>query len=607
MSLRRPPALPVGLVGLARPRSTGTAARVWWIVAIVAIVANLVTTAFIGATATRPAFPFDELHLLELSRLLAGFDVPTFDSGGYYPGWAVLLTPLWWIWNDPEAVYRAAAVFGWLLAAGTIYPLALLVRRLRLSLPQALTVAAIVSTLPARSVQADYVLSERMLFLLVVCSALAAFRLWERTTWPRAVVFSVLAAAVYFTHMRMLPLVLASAVWLVALLLKRWHVALIGLVALGAGYFAADRLGTRLNTVLLGREPSQSDSVWANIEQMRLGVFLRVALGQTWNQIVGSYGLFAIGAIALILLTWREIRRFRMGRATWVFGVVSATWLLSVVAWASDWNLYLNPWQRLDAWIYGRYLDPVAALVVALGLAVIVRGVRTSVWSAALVAALGVMVPTVFWVSREAPTWGYVTPAHIAGVLPWAWTLPTEPIPRGLTPTFTNENSFWLIASVCALACLIGYRLVRRIEWAAPVALVVLSVLGSLGANASSDRFREIETYHPEMFSALQELVDEHPDLDVAWDRACDRSGFMTGVGQNMLGYALLPDVSMEAIRTDEDASPDADIVLSCIGDSPLTETGALPLRDAVIYESWLWIMPGELQDELVAEGELQD
>lgn len=569
---------------------------------MVAITTNLLITAYVAMTAVAPAFPFDEIHLLEVSRIFAGLDVPRVRGAGYYPGWAILFAPVWWMTADPEVVYRTAAVLGWLIAAVTIVPLARIAGRFRLTPPQALTAAAVVSSLPARSVQADYVLSERALFLFVVLATLAAFRFWEHATHARAALLAIAVAGVYLTHMRMLPFLLAAAVWLLGFGLRRWRVAVTGLLVLAVGAILANRLGNHINRVALQSSAAQSDSVFDKIENLRPGLFLRVALGQTWNQFVGSYGLIAIGLVAVGFLVWKEIRVLRMGRASWILGTFAATWILSVLAWAGDWSLFGNPWRRLDAWVYGRYVDPVAAVVILVGIAVVIRGVSNRTWLAALATGLAVVVPTVLWVAREAPTWGYVTPAHIAGVLPWAWLLPKEPTPPGLLPTFTNENRFWLIASLTALACLIAYRLIRRARRAIAVGLVALAVLGSLGANTSSDKFRASQALADSVVAPVQDLLDRDRSLEMAWDTACDRRGFTSGVGQNMIGWKFVDQAILGSMRSDE-AVPTEDLVFSCVGTSELAKYGALPLRGIQIYESWLWIMPGGLQNELAAEG----
>ncbi|MDX2377016.1 hypothetical protein M4I32_09420 [Microbacterium sp. LRZ72] len=599
---RRPPAFGVGPLTIPGQR----ASTWWWFIAATAIVANLVLTAYVGWTTTKPSFAFDEIHLLELSRLIAGFDIPRVRGAGYYPGWSALMAPLWWFSNDPEVVYRWSLVLGWVVGALTIYPLARLAVRFRISFAQGLAVAAVVMSLPARTVQADYSMSERLLFLLVAFAGLAAFRLWERPTPARAATLGLLVAATYFTHLRMLPLAIASGIWLLALALKRWQTAVTGLAVLALGMALAQFLGDQLNYSALGATTSQSESVMSKIENLRPGVFFRAALGQTWLQFVGSFGLVAIGFVAVVMLMWRELRKLRMGRATWVFGVFAATWLLSVVAWSSDWSLYLNPWRRLDAWVYGRYLDPIAGLVALIGLALLVRGLRAWVWVASTTIFVCVAIPVVLWVAREAPTWGYVTPAHIAGLLPWGWLLPKSEFPPGLLPSFTNENAVWLVASLSVVVVLVALLLLRRWPIAVTLGLCSLAIAGSLGANASSDKFRASTEMPDEAVNAVQDLVDQYGPFTVAWDTACGRSGFTSGVGQNQLGYSFVDEFILGSVRSDEVAQPDYDIVLGCVGASPLSEVGARPLADFEIYESWAWVLPGDLQEELAAQGELR-
>lgn len=601
--MSRAGALAVGLVSLPRARRSSTG---WWVIAAVTITANLAITAYIGATATKPAFAFDEIHLLQAGRLAAGQETPILDGAGYFPLWGLLLAPFWLLWDDPDVVYRAAAILGWCFAAGSIPLLGALARRFRLTWPQALTAGAIVMSLPGRAVQADYVLSERLLFFVLALAALAAFRLWERPTIGRAFTMGTLLALAYFTHMRMLPVLLASGIWLIAMAWKNWRAALTGILTLGVLSAAAHWAGTRINLILMGKPADQSEGVWAALEQMRPGLFFRVALGQTWNLVVGSYGLVVVGIVAVVVLCWREVRRFRMGRAVWIFGVFTATWVLSVITWATDWNLYENPWVRLDSWIYGRYTEPVAAFVCLVGLSVVLRGIRSSVWAAGMAAALVVVTPTVLVLSREAPAWGYVTPAHIGGVLPWAFGLTDDPSVQGEMPTFAGPNSFWLWASLTALAFLILYRVARRLPALIALVLTAALAIGSVGVNAASDSFRELEAPRDAYFDELDELIDDFGPLEIAWDFACDREASLSGVGNNVIGYEIIADDVITSFRSDEEPTPDVDIVLTCARpDAKIAEEGALPLADYDLYGSWVWVMPGDLQDRLRAEGRL--
>jgi hypothetical protein len=600
------PALPVDMTtrlrdGVEHARRSG-----WWVVAAIAVVVNVAVTVKVGITAVEPELPFDELHLLQLARLLAGEPMPDFGSAGYYPLWGILLTPLWWVLDDPGSVYRAASVVGLVVGAATIWPLALVVRRVGLSLPQAITVAAVVMTLPARAIQADYVMSERLLFLAVTLAALAAFRLWERTTVLRAVVFGLAVSLAYLTHVRMITLVLASVVWLLALLLKRWSVALVGLVTLAAGYLAADRLAGYLNELLTGASPSQSDGFLASMQDFHLTNFVRVVLSHTWAQLVGSFGLVAVGFVAVVVWSWAEVRKGRLGRACWVFGVLVATFLVSALAWSNTEDLWNDGWRRLDAWVYTRYLDPVSGLVVALGLAVLVAGVvRTRVWAWAAGGAAAVAAAVVLFVAPMAPTWAYITPVHVPGVLPFAWTLPDAGYATPLLPSFTNANRFWLLASVAVVACLAAAFLLRRWTKVVVVGALVVASLATLVADRASDAFRAGQGIDPASTVGLEQFLAEHDVDTVGWDFSCDRDMLSRGAGLNYVGYELLPDVITERVDSAWDDDPDLDVVVSCWGGTRLQDSGALHLEGYEIYGAWVWVMPGALQDELLADGEL--
>jgi hypothetical protein len=600
------PALPVDMTtrlqdGVESARRSG-----WWVVAAIAVVVNVAVTVKVGVTAVEPEFPFDELHLLQLARLLAGDPVPDFGSAGYFPLWGIVLTPLWWISDDPGTVYRAAAVVGLVVGVATIWPLALVVRRVGLSLPQSLTVAAVVMTLPARAIQADYVLSERLLFLCVTLATLAAFRLWERTTMLRAVVFGLAVSAAYLTHVRMITLVLASAIWLLALLLKRWSVALVGLVTLAAGYFGADWLGGHLNELLTGAAPSQSDGFMASLQDFHLSNFVRLALSQTWAQLVGSFGLVAVGFVAVVMWSWAEVRHGRLGRACWVFGVLVATFLVSALAWSNTEDLWNDGWRRLDPWVYTRYLDPVSGIVVALGLAVLVAGVvRTRTWAWAAGGTAVVVAAVLAVVAPVAPTWGYITPAHIPGVLPWEWAFPDARFDAPVFSTFTNANRFWLWASVTCLACFLLVLLLRRWTRVVVAGALVVAALGTLVADRASDTFRAGQGIDPASVVGLERFLDEHDVDTVGWDFSCNRDMLSRGAGLNYVGYELEPDAIVERVDSAWDDDPDLDVVVSCWGGTRLQDSGALHLPGYEVYGAWVWIMPGALQDSLLADGEL--
>lgn len=600
----RPPAFAVGRVSLPTRLSQR---GLWWTLAAISILVNMVVTGIVARTTLAPAFAFDEVHHLLMARMVAGFPAPDGSGAGYYPGWGVLLAPLWWFTDSPQVVYSTALAIGWAIGVATIVPLAFLVRRVRLDMPRALVVAAVVSTLPSRVAQADNVFSERLLFLCVVLTALAAFRLWERPSHARALLFGLAVAATHFTHIRMLTLVLASLVWAAAFALKRVGVAMTALASTLVFYLLADRLGALMDEWLRRTPMGRGTTFLDSVGDTRPGLMARTVLGQLWGQIVGSYGLFAVGIVILVVWCVIELRRMRLGRAAWLAGTLTASFMVSTLTWALDKRLYTAA-PRLDAWVYGRYIEPITALVCALALAVLVRGIRTRVWAWAVVLFAAVTVPVILWVAPGAPTWGSVTPAHIGGLMPWAWALPDQPFPDGVhpIPTLMNENSFWLWASLTTAACLLVFLLIRRWRWAAPVFLLVMCAVGAFGVGSASQEYRAHSSKQWNQTDALRELGAAFGPIDGAYDYACGRSGRNTAVGMNQLSFAALPGVSLTPYFRGEPVPDAAELIISCADTPALIERGGRQLVGFELYDSVAWIMPGPLQDDLDAEGLLR-
>lgn len=592
----RPLAFPVGLVALP-PRPSAT--TLWRVVAVVVVLVYAVASGWIALASGTPPFAFDEIHHLLMSRMLAGFPAPDGSGAGYFPAWAVLLTPLWWIWSEPRQIYAAALVVGWIVGLATILPLSALLRRVRLDRPQAITVATLVLLLPAQLVQADTVLSERFIVLLAVFTALAAFRLWERPGHLRAVLFALAVGLLYFSHIRMLTVVLASGIWLLAYLLKRWTVALTGLVSLAVSYVFFDWLGTKLDFLLRRSEMGRGDSFLSHLADVRPGLLVRSLLSQLWTQTIGSYGLFAIGIVVMCVWGWREMRRMRLGRVMWLAGSLVASMAVSTLTWATPGRM-LATHPRLDAWMYGRYIDPLTALVCALGLAVVIRGIRTRTWAWSAALSALVVIPTLVFVAPVAPTWGSVTPAHIGGVMPWAFALPED---ADAALTTAGRYGFWLWGAATLALFMFLWLVMRRITWLAAVALTVACTVGAIGVHAATEDYRASHSQDWDVVAPLRQLAEEFGPLEVAYDYGCARGGLTTGVGMNKYSYLLLPEMTVTPYMKNEPIPDDADIVLTC----PDTEgpEGARELEGFLLYRSVAWIMPGAMQDALDARGVL--
>lgn len=579
--------------------------RAWVVLAVVSVLACLAVHVAIMAGTQWPAFPFDEVTLLQMSRWFVGEPIPeTIRGAGYFPGWALVIAPLWWFTSDPETVYRASLLVGVAVSMVTIWPLAALGRRLGLAGPAAVVAAAFTMALPARAVHADYSMSERLLTLFLVLAILCAFRIAERSTPLRVALFALVLAATMFSHVRMSVVLIAAGVWLLMRLPRDPRNSGLGLVLVGASYWLVNEAGRLVNQSVLGRSFSQGESLLDRLTSSRPSLFLRVGLGQSWHQSLASYGLVAVGLVVVVVLVWHRLRRWDVDGWVFVLGATSAMVALSLVQWANDYSLFDNPFARFDVWIYGRYIDPIGTVVTLLGASALLAGISRAVgwWSVALNAvALAGSALVLTW---QVPTWGFVTPAHAPGILPWTSLLPDDPWPRntGFLPTFTNDNRVWLIAPLCVLLVLGVALLLRGRRMLVASGLVGLAVVGSLLSAPASAAFHEQEGFAVEMRDQVEAFAALDDVEEVGFARQCDRVG-LEAVAQNYFGYALLP-ARLVDVREAADFG-DLEIVVACEQWPLGSREGARRVAGESVYASFAWVMPGPLQDELEAAGQL--
>lgn len=576
--------------------------RLWQVLAVLGPIVTAVLYWHIARTAIAPRTPWDENHLLQMARLISGDDnVAQLAGSGYYPGWAVIMAPIWWFTHDPATVYAAAVSLSNVIALATIVPLAMLARHLGLPLPQGVALSSIVMILPARSVMADYALSEQAIFFFFSWAVLAAFALWRNPSWWRTVLFVAAVAAAYVTHPRAIALVATAGVWLLAFAVRRWRLALLGLVLLMVSYLAIERFVVIISERVLLGGYGKGDVAAARLENFDLAWFVKIFLNQTWVQVVGTAGLFAIGFVLVAVWAIRELRTRRLGPGAFLLGLITSTMLVSVVWWNRPDILLNMSYARLDAWTYSRYIDHVSAIVVLVALAALVRGVRSSVIAiAAVVFAIG-SVPVVFRVAPYAPLWGVTSPSN-STILPWTGLFPDEPFAVPLTPSFTNEARFWLWATVFVFVCFAVYVALRRRPRVLTTVALSLACVLALLANPA-----QIRPYPAEVTAAVEEIEAVALDgelADIDFDLAC-RAPHSRQTAINWFPFWLSPRV-VELVDRREGEQFGSDLVIACRDWPEADDWGARAFDAEPNYAYRLWVLPGELQDELDAAGRLQ-
>lgn len=570
----------------------------WNVAAVISVVTLLVLNIIVSRTAIAPRTPWDEIAPLQMARELAGQGpVSQMSGAGYYPGWGILLTPIWWFTQDPAEVYAATIGVVIALAMITILPLMQIARLLGLTSAQAVTAAALTLSVPARTVNADYTLAENLLALLVACSALAAFRLWQRPSPLTLVLFILAVTAAYLTHTRALAVVLAAAVWLLLFVLRDWRVTVGGAALLIGGYWLVKLLVAEITVPMLLSGFGQGELLGDKLENLAPGPFFRVAFAQAWGQFAGSFGVTALGLVVLAFFVWRELRTLRVGPYGFMAGLLFIASVVSVIAWSNA-----GPQERFDAQVYTRYIDPFAVLAMLLGVVALLRVVRRPLL---LVAAGLVVVDTAVVLLKVAPwanTWGTTSgPANSAAILAWTPLRPSEPFPHPLIPAPGNANELWFWASLCLVAGVVVMFAVRTRPRALAVLMLISFAVLSLFANPSQPR-----DYPAPFTEALEsaESVSGDPagSLSVDLDMECRGPDLTHHQVTNWSGYWLSPR-EVEIVDPRQDENYDSDIVIAC-GDWPRgQELGAEAIAGSGYYTYKVWVLPGELQNELDDAG----
>jgi len=576
--------------------------RLWlvaaWVAVAVAVAGHVwvVRSSFVAGT---PSFNFDEISSLMPGRALLGLPTPQVGGSGYFPFSAILVAPVWWFTSDPTAFYRATLVISLLLGLASIWPMARVATRLGLTTAQSVTAAAVVVALPAHAVQAEYAIAEKPLLLVVSLTALAGVRLAERPTYARVLTFSLGVALTYFTHARMITVVVAAFVWLLLFSIRHLRIGLVGLVALAVLSWAARTVALHVILLVSPAGFLQSNGTTSILKSLRPGVLARTVLGQSWEQVVSTFGLAPLGLVVAATLAVAEARRRAAGPALLLLLAVGALFAGSAIDWAQPDQLWPTTTRvRLDAWIYGRYVDPLFALVMLVALAAIVAGVRRwQLWTGAAI-SLAIVVATILWLAPQAPTGGTITPAHMPGATAWWWALPHHAIPTGIRPTFTNATRFWLIASITALVPVAVLLLARRRALLVLGLVLALGTAGTVAANVASTRFHDIRARHQPLVDTLRHITAEHPGTSISYFWRCSSEVRTTPAGRNRYAWLLLPTV----VGID----PHADIVIACPAHPAAAAPGAVPLHDAADVRYRAWVKPGPLQGELRAEGLLR-
>ncbi|MFB6891229.1 phospholipid carrier-dependent glycosyltransferase [Kitasatospora sp. NPDC056327] len=415
-----------------------------------------------------PSVHADEDSYLVLARVLAGRGSTEMPVGVVIPGgYPLLISPALRIASDPATAYHLIMVINALINA-LVFPLAYLaLRRLGLRRLLAYVFGAATALLPPVVFYSQYVLSDTVLPVLMLCWLLCMHG-WlsdgtpKRRAWYAA---GSAAAAAYSmaTHDRGSVVVAVTAVVFLGVLVLRW------------APWRSTAAG--LGTLALGLVFVKALSWWLNrqfeVEPSKVGTYLMEGLtnpdilqrtltrtiGQVWYFIISTWGIGGLAIVTCLFAVFskRFPREHRIVGGVWV-ALLFGTALASAATLPEDW--------RIDNWVYARYLSYLIPVAFVCGVAVLARlSPRNIAYAVAGTVGLTVLIAqTVIWsagsllVKQVFIGWGMPDALFLAG----DW---------GRLNIWRTSAAAFIVLGALVMFLLAGGR---RVLWAAGVSLALL-------------------------------------------------------------------------------------------------------------------------------------
>jgi hypothetical protein len=348
-----------------------------------------------------PIIHTDEYAYLDIARYLGhGGRLPRAD---YYPGYSIVLLPVAAFTSDPLTLYRGALVVNAALAGITSVLAYLLAARIAPSARRAwwAVAAVVVAAFPAILLSSNLALSENLFVPAFLALVLLVHRAGPADGAARWAGVGAAGGALLLVHPRALAVV-GALLLTGALVLRPWRgaramtasAAFVGSMATAA---AAARLLT--DHVTRGADTAVNrtgDVVGRNLHLGAISKIVGEVAGQSLYITAASIGLVVVGAVLALRSAPRLVsgRGLSPGQRSACFSGLAFAGVLGMA------SLFLSDGERLDHWIYGRYVEAVVApllIFAVLGAGQVPRRVaaRIAIVGAAAMVAAGVIVDAV--------------------------------------------------------------------------------------------------------------------------------------------------------------------------------------------------------------------
>ncbi|MEV4255188.1 hypothetical protein AB0J52_18715 [Spirillospora sp. NPDC049652] len=371
--------------------------RRWHLLLTGGFILQVAVRLLLGARQTGPVLIPDETGYLLAARLLSG-GVAGDLSGRvfYHAGYALLISPAYWLTDDPATVYRLVIGLNALMSAALVIPAYLGARRMGVRRGHSWALAQGIALLPGVLYYTQFALSDAVLPTLVSAWVLAVHTWLRKRDVRFGLAAAGLAAFTYCTHPRGVVVLLVQVLLLIAaplidrrvnrrdLGLVSLFLTLCGVLAWNLNFWVRHALypaGTAsMGHLLVKRLTSLDGLMWTT----------SLTAGKVWYLVVSTWGLAGVGLTAVIVLLVRP-------GYTMATRVTAGTALTALAGIAVATSAAVPDEGTVANHAYGRYLVCFAPFFALAGGAALLRAkpldrVRLTLGAAGLAVVSGAIV-----------------------------------------------------------------------------------------------------------------------------------------------------------------------------------------------------------------------
>ncbi|WP_368562550.1 hypothetical protein [Pseudoxanthomonas sp. UTMC 1351] len=347
-----------------------------------------------------PAYLADEIGYLNNAAFIAGHHSD--GASSYYAGFSLLVSPLFYFFSDSQDVWMGILATNSFMWGATLFLVSLLLRKLQSGAAEWKIILAlfVVAMYPAYLAMSGYAFSQTA-FAFVFTSAAYSLSYLDSRRSISVLPHALLVGYLCCVHPVGLSVAVASSV---AIFVTFWRSRRFLLPAVNAGVIVAVA-GAYLGLIrpwMIGemtpiggmaslhyQDASLVLRDGISLEQLKMSV--GVVAGQAAYLFVATFGFIVAGAAWFVRDAWHSWGALKIDvpEKAPIFRFAIAVFLvLAVVGIIFETRLatlLVRP-DRFDHWIYGRYVEPVIALLFGMGL--LSRVSRTAVFISALFVVL---------------------------------------------------------------------------------------------------------------------------------------------------------------------------------------------------------------------------